>query len=89
MENGRKLVLEQRTKAESDYAVAAASILAREKFIDWLDAKGSEIGTVIPRGVSANVKNTAMELIRSRGPEVLEGLAKTHFKTAAEVLAAA
>jgi hypothetical protein len=30
-----------------------------------------------------------MELIRSRGPEVLEGLAKTHFKTAAEVLAAA
>jgi ribonuclease HIII len=89
MENGRKLVLEQRTKAESDYAVAAASILAREKFIDWLEAKGSEIGSIIPRGVSANVKNTAMELIRSHGPGVLEGLAKTHFKTAGEVLAAA
>ncbi len=89
MVKGRGIKLEQRTKAESDYAVAAASILAREKFIDWLEAKGSEIGTVLPRGVSANVKNTAMELIRSRGPEVLEGLAKTHFKTAAEVLAAA
>lgn len=30
--------LEQRTKAESDVAVAAASILARERFVNWMDA---------------------------------------------------
>ena len=44
MEKGRSILLDQRTKAESDYAVAAASILAREKFIDWLDAAGKRRG---------------------------------------------
>src|SRR4030095_3891481 len=36
LERGRKIQLDQRTKAESDLAVAAASILAREAFINWL-----------------------------------------------------
>jgi ribonuclease HIII len=89
MEKGRKIQLEQRTKAESDYAVAAASILAREKFIDWLEEKGSESGMALPRGVSAQVKNAAVALIQSKGPEALEIHAKMHFKTAAEALAAA
>ena len=40
LEKGRAIKLEQRTKAESDPAVAAASILAREAFIDWMDRKG-------------------------------------------------
>jgi ribonuclease HIII len=89
MQEGRKLKLEQRTKAESDYAVAAASILAREKFIDWLDQKGAEVGVALPRGVSKQVKDAALALIKSGGGEVLESCAKTHFKTAAEVLAMA
>ena len=33
MERGKKILLEQRTKAESDPAVAAASILARAGFV--------------------------------------------------------
>ncbi len=37
-EKGRKIVLEQRTKAESDLAVAAASILARAEFLLRLKA---------------------------------------------------
>ena len=49
MEKGRNIVLDQRTKAESDYAVAAASILAREKFIDWLDTAGKRTGVPLPR----------------------------------------
>jgi ribonuclease HIII len=89
MEKGRQIHLDQRTKAESDYAVAAASILAREKFIDWLEEKSRESGVVLPRGVSAQVKNAAVALIHSKGPEAMENHAKTHFKTVAEVLAAA
>jgi ribonuclease HIII len=89
MEKGRKIQLDQRTKAESDYAVAAASILAREKFIDWLEEKGRESGITLPRGVSAQVKQAAIALIQSKGPEALESHAKMHFKTAAEVLTAA
>ena len=59
MKQGRAIKLEQRTKAESDLAVAAASILARERFIDWLAEAGSAHGKTIPRGASALVKTVA------------------------------
>jgi len=85
MDKGRKILIEQRTKAESDFAVAAASNLAREKFIDWLEQAGRSSGVKLPRGASAAVKTAARELIAKLGPEALETYAKTHFKTAAEV----
>ena len=78
--------MEQRTKAESDYAVAAASILAREKFIDWLAEAGAKAGVELPRGVSAKVKESAVALVRAHGAEALDRHAKMHFKTASEVL---
>lgn len=85
LEKGRAIVLEQRTKAESDFAVAAASILARERFIDWLQKTGRSLGKTLHRGVSAQVKEVARELVASHGPAILEKVAKTHFKTAAEI----
>ena len=88
MEKGKKIQLDQRTKAESDLAVAAASILAREKFIDWLAAAGKEAGIELPRGVSAAVKAAAGRIVEKSGPGGLESFAKTHFKTAAEIVAA-
>ena len=89
MEKGRKIHLDQRTKAESDFAVAAASILAREKFIGWLDDAEKSAGIKLPRGASAAVKAAARALVEKLGPDALEHRAKTHFKTAAEVLAGA
>ncbi len=62
LEKGRNIQLDQRTKAESDIAVAAASILARERFIDWLDAAGRQHGVTLPRGASAQVKAVARGL---------------------------
>ena len=88
LENGRKIQLDQRTKAESDYAVAAASILAREGFIDWLEKHGKELGITLPKGVSTKVKDAAVELIKIYGPGMLTKVAKMHFKTASEVLTA-
>lgn len=85
MEKGRGIRLEQRTKAESDLAVAAASILARERFIDWLRRAGRAHGVVLPRGASAEVKKVARQLIAAGSRELLPQLAKMHFKTAAEV----
>jgi ribonuclease HIII len=85
LEKGRGIILEQRTKAESDVAVAAASILAREAFIDWLRTKGAEFQRDLPRGASAAVKQIARDLVAAHGPEVLQRVAKTHFKTAAEI----
>ena len=84
-EKGRGIILEQRTKAESDVAVAAASILAREKFIDWMHKTGGQFQTELPRGASAQVKAAARALVAQHGPDVLMRLAKTHFKTASEI----
>ena len=84
-EKGKAIKLEARTKAESDVAVAAASILARERFIDWLRAAGNDIGTELQRGVSPAVKTTARELVVKHGPDVLMRVAKVHFKTAHEI----
>ena len=85
MAKGRKIQLEQRTKAESDLAVAAASIIARERFISWLERNGRKQGVTLHRGVSAQVKSAARELVAKHGPGILREVAKTHFKTAQEL----
>jgi len=85
MAKGREIQLDQRTKAESDLAVAAASIIARERFIGWLDRGGKKFGVTLHRGVSAQVKTVARDLVAKHGPGILRDVAKTHFKTAGEV----
>ena len=85
MAKGQKIQLEQRTKAESDLAVAAASIIARERFISWLERNGRKQGVTLHRGVSAQVKSAARELVAKHGPGILREVAKTHFKTAQEL----
>lgn len=83
--HGRKIKIQQRTKAESDIAVAAASILAREGFINWLDRKGKALGLRLQRGISAGVKETAKKLVEKAGPDALREVAKVHFRTAHEI----
>ena len=85
LQHGRAIQLDQRTKAESDLAVAAASIMAREGFVDWLDRRGKALGVKLGRGVSLGVKEAARELVAKNGPEVLRQVAKVHFRTAHEI----
>src|SRR5256714_1698249 len=84
LRHGRKINIEQRPRAESDIAVAAASILAREAFIYWLERKGKEMGLRLERGASAGVKESAKNLVEMNGPEALRTVAKVHFRTAHE-----
>lgn len=83
--DARKIHLESRTKAESDVAVAAASILARERFINWLRDTARELGGELAKGVSPAVKTQAREFVAKHGADVLERIAKVHFKTAHEI----
>ncbi len=83
---GRTIELIQRTKAESDPAVAAASILAREGFVTWLKSQSQRLDIEIPKGVSQNVKQTAVNLVNKHGRGLLRMLAKEHFRTHAEIL---
>jgi ribonuclease HIII len=85
MKRGREIQIDQRTKAESDPAVAAASILAREKLVEWFRTSGKSFGLVFPKGASAAVKAVATQLVSERGGEVLRQVAKVHFRTAHEV----
>jgi ribonuclease HIII len=85
LRHGRKIDVEQRTKAESDIAVGAASILARDGFINWLERHGKELGLRLDRGVSANVKEIAKRLVEMNGAQVLREVAKVHFRTAHEI----
>ena len=85
LQHGRKIKIEQRTKAESDVAVAAASVLAREAFINWLERRGKTLGMKLGRGVSTDVKEVAAKLVETKGPGILRAIAKVHFRTAHEI----
>jgi ribonuclease HIII len=78
--------LDQRTKAESDTAVAAASILARERFIDWLDQTSKACGITLPPGASDAVVQAGREFVARHGREALGKVAKLHFRTSSVVL---
>jgi ribonuclease HIII len=85
-QQGLAITLEQRTKGESDIAVAAASILARERFIDWMDQASAGCGIRLPLGASDAVVEAGRELVTQRGAEALAKAAKLHFRTTHAVL---
>ncbi len=88
LKNGRDIQLEQRPKAESDPAVAAASILARGAFLDALHRVGERFGVAAPKGASPAVEAAAADLVARHGPAALLDAAKCHFQTTDRVLAA-
>jgi ribonuclease HIII len=83
----KKIVIElqQRTKAESDIAVAAASILARASFLEKMETLGQDLELTLPKGAGSEVKRVASEIVKKHGPDRLATVAKTHFKTFLEV----
>jgi ribonuclease HIII len=83
---GLKLDLRMYPKAETDIAVAGASILARNAFLEGLKALGDSIGTPLKKGASAPVQNQAKEILEIHGEELFPSIAKLHFKTYKELL---
>lgn len=79
---GREIELVQRHKAESDAAVAAASILARNEFVTRLGELEKQFGVKLPKGASAAVDAAAKEFFTKYGAEKLRQVAKMHFRTA-------
>ncbi|MCS6290095.1 MAG: ribonuclease HIII [Nitrospira sp.] len=85
-EKGKQIRLVQRTKAESDLAVAAASILARAEFLQRLDRLSQELSTTLPKGASAAVELAGRMVVKKYGRDRLRSVAKLHFKTTEQVL---
>ena len=80
-EKGKKINLMQFTKAERYTAVAAASILARNRFNEWFDEQVLKINLKLPKGASGIVDKTVREIKTKYGSEYLADIAKLHFKT--------
>jgi ribonuclease HIII len=76
----------QMPRAEADVAVAAASILARDAFLGWLERTSHSVGLKIPKGASSQVIETARILVQRGGPESLNEYAKVSFKTMQKIL---
>ena len=85
MEEGRQLELVQMHKAESDLAVAAASILARDVFVQRLKALGEEFGLELPKGASSKVDAAGSEFLKKQGMDKLGQAAKLHFRTTQKI----
>ncbi len=78
--------LDQRPRAESDIAVAAASILARDRFVQWMRAAEDSCGCRLPLGCAPHVAKAARAFVQKHGAERLPEVAKMHFKLTAQAL---
>ena len=98
-ERGKTAVVEQRHRAESDIAVAAASVIARELFLRSIADMTTEVfgpppadgspAPKVPAGSSdPRVRELAEEMVRRNGATWLMNHCKAHFQTTDKVLAA-
>ena len=85
-EKGKRINLRQEHKAEANIAVAAASILARERFLEKLKKLSMELGIELPKGASPHVIEQAKKVVEKSGEEALKKIAKLHFKTTDSVI---
>jgi len=82
---GREIELVQRHKAESDMAVAAASILARDEFVHRLKKLEQTFETPLPKGASSAVETAGRAFVAKHGADALPKVAKMHFRTSFRV----
>lgn len=74
------------TKAESKYiAVACASILARNRFIEEIEKIRNETGYDIPLGAGEHVDQIAKQILDEKGIDFLRKYVKLHFKNTEKI----
>ena len=77
----KDLNLIQRPRGESNVAVAAASIIARDTFEQKMAIISKKCGMKIPFGAGTEVVKAAKRFAKKNGKESLVNIAKLHFKT--------
>ena len=82
MSSGRAIELVQRHKAEEDIAVAAASIVARDAFVQGLAKMEQQFQMKFPKGAGTLVDAAAKLWVETRGAGGLDQVSKLHFRTA-------
>ncbi len=79
-QRGQTISLEQLVRGESIVQVAAASILARARFMNEMHRLSDELGFDLPRGAAPKVDQAGRQLVKLHGPKILEKVGKVHFK---------
>ncbi len=77
--------LVQMPKAESDIAVAAASIIARDIFLQQLEQLSKKYEIQLPKGAS-QVIEAGKQFVKQHGAQSLYYVAKLHFRTTMDIL---
>jgi ribonuclease HIII len=77
----RQVPLIQMPRAEAYTAVAAASLVARAKFLQHIQQLEAEFHARLPLGAGPQVVSAAKQLARQHGLPWLKNVAKFHFKT--------
>lgn len=77
--------LYQTPKAERYTGVAAASILARSRVIDWFESKSKEIGFHLPKGGGEVVNLTAKRILKHFNEDYLLKIIKFHFRNSQNI----
>ena len=85
LSKGIDITLFQRPRAESNIAVAAASIIARHDFVSQIKQISSHYSMEFPKGCSKKTISVAQEFVDSFGKKELPNVAKTHFKITQEL----
>jgi ribonuclease HIII len=86
-EKSRQITVVQQTHAEEDTAVAAASILARARFVRQMEQLSKQVGKTLPKGSSDPlILTVGRELVAEHGKDILNEIAKLHFKTTEVIL---
>ena len=86
-EKGRQITVVQQTHAETDIAVAAASILARARFVQQMEQLSKKVSRKLPKGASdPSIVVIGRELVAEYGKDILVEIAKLHFKTTDAIL---
>jgi len=86
MKKGRRIELEQMPEAERDIVVAAASVVARGKFLARLQRLSEQFKTDLPKGASKSVIEAGKRFIEAKGIQQLTKVAKLHFITTQKIL---
>jgi ribonuclease HIII len=80
--------LEVRPRAEDDVAVAAASVVARARFLEELGRLSRWAGFELPKGAT-HVFAAGRRVFRERGRTGLDRVAKTSFRTTEQIVGGA
>jgi ribonuclease HIII len=84
---GLDIRFQQRTRAESEPAVAAASIIAREEYLTALRALSEEFAVDLHKGAGSPTDRAAERFVLLHGREALGKVAKLHFKNTQRIRA--